>query len=119
MRCSLLVSASVMVLFLLGVGAVAAAAANGRREAVGSGAGAGASSGKAKAGLGATGSDVITITGKNFKETVSFFLANNARDLKIVQYCCRSLRCDMVLTCGRVGCSLWSRHHCKPACPLT
>eukprot|EP00903_Cladosiphon_okamuranus_P005664 g5627.t1 len=56
-----------MVLFLLGVGAVAAAAT---AKAVGSGAAAGAGSGTAKFGLGATGSDIITITGKNFKETI-------------------------------------------------
>lgn len=63
MRCPLLISLSVMVLFLLGVGAAAAAG----RRAAGDG-----DVGKAKAGLGATGSDIITITSKNFKETVRF-----------------------------------------------
>lgn len=56
MRYAMLVSVSMIVLFLLGVAAAAAAAAAG---------------GKTKNGLGATGSDTITINSKNFKETVS------------------------------------------------
>lgn len=63
MRCSLLVFSMSLVLFLLlGVGNSAAA---GRHAAGGGGK-------KTKAGLGATGSDIITITSKNFRETVRF-----------------------------------------------
>lgn len=70
--CSLLVfSLSVVLFLLLGVGNAAAAA--GRRAAGGAG-------GKTKAGLGATGSDIITITSQNFKETVRFPI----RDFKYV-----------------------------------